>query len=386
MSIQNINWNYPTSIWFGLNRINEIQKACDELNISNPLIVTDPGILQTDIITKINSSLSVKANIFSEVQSNPTGANVEEGVKLFNDKNHDGVIAVGGGSGMDTGKGIAFMSKQERPLWDFEDIDDWWTRAKSEAIFPIIAVPTTAGTGSETGRASVFTNETSKEKKIIFHPKMLPSIVILDPDLTIPLPASLTAFTGMDALAHCLEAYSSENFHPLSQGIALEGMKIIKDNLIEAFNNGNNINARANMLATSCMGSIAFQKGLGAIHSLSHPVGAIYNTHHGLTNAVFMPYVLIRNKEKIENKMINLSRYLELPNPSFKNFLNWILELRKTLNIPHTLKELINDEANFNKMSEMAFNDPSTGSNPIALDKNDFLNLYEKSYHGILDF
>ena len=386
MSIQNINWNYPTSIWFGLNRINEIQKACDELNISNPLIVTDPGILQTDIITKINSSLKVKANIFSEVQSNPTGANVEEGVKLFNDKNHDGVIAVGGGSGMDTGKGIAFMSKQERPLWDFEDIDDWWTRAKSEAIFPIIAVPTTAGTGSETGRASVFTNETSKEKKIIFHPKMLPSIVILDPDLTIPLPASLTAFTGMDALAHCLEAYSSENFHPLSQGIALEGMKIIKDNLIEAFNDGKNINARANMLATSCMGSIAFQKGLGAIHSLSHPVGAIYNTHHGLTNAVFMPYVLIRNKEKIESKMINLSRYLELPNPSFKNFLNWILELRKTLNIPHTLKELINDEANFNKMSEMAFNDPSTGSNPIALDKNDFLNLYEKSYNGILDF
>ena len=341
--------------------------------------------MQTDVITKINSSLKVKANIFSEVQSNPTGANVEEGVKLFNDKNHDGVIAVGGGSGMDTGKGIAFMSKQERPLWDFEDIGDWWTRAKSEAIFPIIAVPTTAGTGSETGRASVFTNETSKEKKIIFHPKMLPSIVILDPDLTIPLPASLTAFTGMDALAHCLEAYSSENFHPLSQGIALEGMKIIKDNLIEAFNDGNNINARANMLATSCMGSIAFQKGLGAIHSLSHPVGAIYNTHHGLTNAVFMPYVLIRNKEKIESKMINLSRYLELPNPSFKNFLNWILELRKTLNIPHTLKELINDEANFNKMSEMAFNDPSTGSNPIALDKNDFLNLYEKSYNGILD-
>ena len=287
---------------------------------------------------------------------------------------------------MDTGKGIAFMSKQERPLWDFEDIGDWWTRAKSEVIFPIIAVPTTAGTGSETGRASVFTNETSKEKKIIFHPKMLPSIVILDPDLTIPLPASLTAFTGMDALAHCLEAYSSENFHPLSQGIALEGMKIIKDNLIEAFNDGNNIDARANMLATSCMGSIAFQKGLGAIHSLSHPVGAIYNTHHGLTNAVFMPYVLIRNKEKIENKIINLSRYLELPNPSFKNFLNWILELRKTLNIPHTLKELINDEANFNKMSEMAFNDPSTGSNPIALDKNDFLNLYEKSYNGILDF
>ena len=384
MNIQNINWNYPTSIWFGLNRIKEIQKACDDLNISNPLIVTDPGILQTDIITKINSSLKTKANIFSQVKSNPTGTNVEAGVKIFNENNHDGVIAVGGGSGMDTGKGIAFMSKQDRPLWDFEDIGDWWTRAKSNVIYPIIAVPTTAGTGSETGRASVFTNEDSKEKKIIFHPKMLPSVVILDPDLTIPLPPSLTAYTGMDALAHCLEAYSSENFHPLSQGIALEGMKIIKNNLIEAFNDGKNIKARANMLATSCMGSIAFQKGLGAIHSLSHPVGAIYNTHHGLTNAVFMPYVLKRNEDAIKDKITDLSKYLNLPNPSFQSFLDWIIDLRKLLNIPHTLNDLIHEDSQLEVMSEMAFNDPSTASNPIKLEKNDFLNLYKNSFEGLL--
>ena len=384
MEIQNINWNYPTAMWFGLNRIKDIQKACDDLNIKNPLIVTDPGILQTDIINKINNSLNKKANIFSDVKSNPTGQNVIEGIKQFNHNNHDGVIAVGGGSGMDTGKGIAFMSKQERPLWDFEDVGDWWTRANSDVIFPIIAVPTTAGTGSETGRASVFTNEETKEKKIIFHPKMLPSIVILDPDLTIPLPPSLTAFTGMDALAHCLEAYSSNNFHPLSQGIALEGMKIIKDNLILAYNDGKNLKARANMLATSSMGSIAFQKGLGAIHSLSHPIGAIYNTHHGLTNAVFMPYVLLRNKEVIENKIIDLSRYLNLPQPSFNTFLDWILELRKSLSIPHTLKELIDDESSFEKMSVMAFNDPSTGSNPIELNDKDFLKLYQQSFDGIL--
>ena len=384
MEIQNINWNYPTAMWFGLNRIKDIQKACDDLNIKNPLIVTDPGILQTDIINKINNSLNKKANIFSDVKSNPTGQNVTEGIKQFNNNNHDGVIAVGGGSGMDTGKGIAFMSKQERPLWDFEDIGDWWTRANSDVIFPIIAVPTTAGTGSETGRASVFTNEETKEKKIIFHPKMLPSIVILDPDLTIPLPPSLTAFTGMDALAHCLEAYSSNNFHPLSQGIALEGMKIIKDNLIIAYNDGKNLEARANMLATSSMGSIAFQKGLGAIHSLSHPIGAIYNTHHGLTNAVFMPYVLLRNREIIETKIIDLSRYLNLSNPSFNTFLDWILELRKSLSIPHTLKELIDDDSNFEKMSLMAFNDPSTGSNPIELNDKDFLKLYQQSFEGIL--
>ena len=384
MGIQNINWNYPTSIWFGLDRIKEIQKACDELKINNPLIVTDPGILKTDIIKKINSSLKNEANIFSEVQSNPTGANVEEGVKFFNKENHDGVIAVGGGSGMDTGKGIAFMSKQERPLWDFEDIGDWWTRARADVIFPIIAIPTTAGTGSETGRASVFTNELTKEKKIIFHPKMLPSKVILDPYLTVPLPPSLTAFTGMDALAHCLEAYSSEIFHPLSQGIALEGMKIIKDNLVKVFNNGNDIEARANMLVTSCMGSIAFQKGLGAIHSLSHPVGAIYNTHHGLTNAVFMPYVLKRNEKAIKDKITDLSKYLNLPSPSFQSFLDWVIDLRKLLKIPHTLKDLINDDSKLEIMSEMALNDPSTASNPIKLEKNDFLNLYKNSFNGLL--
>ncbi len=384
MEIQNINWNYPTNMWFGLNRIKEIQKACDNLNIKNPLIVTDPGILKTDIIDKINIVLNEKASIFSEVKSNPTGQNVTEGVKQFNQNNHDGVIAVGGGSGMDAGKGIAFMSKQERPLWDFEDIGDWWTRANSDAIFPIIAVPTTAGTGSETGRASVFTNELTEEKKIIFHPKMLPSVVILDPDLTIPLPPSLTAFTGMDALAHCLEAYSSNNFHPLSQGIALEGMKMIKDNLILAYKDGKNINARANMLATSSMGSIAFQKGLGGIHSLSHPIGAIYNTHHGLTNAVFMPYVIVHNKEAIEDKIIQLARYLNIPQPSFDTFLDWIIELRKSLSIPHTLKELIDDKNNFEKMSEMAYRDPSTTTNPIALNKEDFLKLYNDAYDGLL--
>ena len=382
--MMSMNWNYPTTIWFGDQRINEIQKACESLNIQKPLIVTDPGILKTDIIEKINSSLNTKANIFSDVQSNPTGNNVELGVTYFNSNAHDGVIAVGGGSGMDVGKGIAFMAGQDRPLWDFEDIGDYWTRANSEAIKPIIAVPTTAGTGSETGRAGVYTNEETKEKKIIFHPKMLPSIVILDPELTVPLPKSLTAFTGMDALAHCLESYCSNFFHPFSQGIALEGMFIVKNNLIKAYHDGSNLDARGSMLAASSMGSIAFQKGLGAIHSLSHPVGAIYNTHHGLTNAVFMPYVLKRNKKVIEEKIISLSRYLNLDDQTFEGFMSWILYLREELSIPHTLKELIQDDSKFEEMSKMAKNDPSTGGNPIPLEINDFYNLYKDSYSGIL--
>ena len=382
--MENMNWNYPTNIWFGEKRIKEIQQACENLNIHNPLIVTDPGILKTNIIEKINISLKSEANIFSDVQSNPTGKNVENGVSYFNSNSHDGVIAVGGGSGMDVGKGVAFMAGQTRPLWDFEDIRDYWTRANTEVIKPIIAVPTTAGTGSETGRAGVYTNEETHEKKIIFHPKMLPSIVILDPELTIPLPKSLTAFTGMDALAHCLEAYSSNFFHPLSQGIALEGMYIIKKYLIKAYEDGSNIEARGNMLAASSMGSIAFQKGLGAIHSLSHPVGAIYNTHHGLTNAVFMPYVLKINRKSIEEKIISLSRYLNLKEQTFDGFMNWILDLREQLSIPHTLKELINDDSKFAEMSIMAKDDPSTGGNPIQLESSDFLDLYINSYEGKL--
>ena len=382
--MENMNWNYPTPIWFGINRIQEAQIACDNLNIKNPLIVTDPGILQTSIITKVINSLNNETKVYSDVQSNPTGKNVTNGVDFFNKGNHDGVIAVGGGSGMDVGKGIAFMAGQSRPIWDFEDIGDYWTRANSDKIYPVIAIPTTAGTGSETGRAGVFTNEETHEKKIIFHPKMMPAIVILDPDLTIELPPSLTAFTGMDVLAHCLEAYSSNFFHPLSQGIALEGIFIVKNYLVRAYKNGKDMEARAHMLAGSSMGSTAFQKGLGAIHSLSHPVGAIYNSHHGLTNAVFMPYVLERNREAIEEKIIRIAKYLSLENSTFEGFIKWILELRKELQIPHTLKELINDDSKLEKMSELALKDPSTGGNPIPLSQKDFLELYKNSYDGKL--
>lgn len=382
--MQDMNWNYPTSIRFGLNRIKNIQEVCDELSIKNPLIVTDPGILQTDIIDRINSYLKTKANVFSNLQSNPTGQNVIDGVKTFNDSKHDGIIAVGGGSGMDTGKGIAFMQGQTRSIWDFEDIDDYWTRANSKVIKPIIAIPTTAGTGSETGRAGVFTKEDTHEKKIIFHPKMLPSIVILDPQLTINLPPSLTAYTGMDALAHSLEAYCSPFYHPLSQGIAIEGINLVYKYLIKAYKDGKNIEARSNMLVSSSMGSTAFQKGLGAIHSLSHPVGAIYNTHHGLTNAVFMPYVLKKNKSAIEERIVSLSRYLDMTEKSFDGFLEWIIDLRMQMKIPHTLEELIKDDSRLEEMSSMALNDPSTAGNPIVLTKEDFLELYKSSYIGKL--
>jgi len=382
------NWNYPTTMWVGENRIKDIGLACKTLNIKKPLLVTDSGLANSEIVKKTLEKLNnenIITEIYSNVTGNPTGTNVNEGVIYYKKKNCDGVIAFGGGSGLDVGKAVAFMSGQTLPIWDFEDVGDNWTKANSDKIAPIIAVPTTAGTGSETGRASVILNEDTGVKNIIFHPKFLPSIVILDPLLTVGLPSQITAATGMDALAHNLEAYCAPGFHPMADGIALEGMKLIKKWLLEAVNNGSNVEARMNMLTAASMGSTAFQKGLGAIHSLSHPVNALNNIHHGLSNAIFMPYVLTFNKNVIENKIIKVCEYLEIEERSFDGFLNWILDLRKKLNIPHKLSEVIKEEdLELDRLSKMALNDPSTGGNPKKLTENDMKILYQHSMSGEL--
>ena len=382
------NWNYPTTMWVGENRINDIAQACNNLGITKPLLVTDRGLAQAEILKKTlsildNNNLSVE--LYSNVVGNPTGTNVSEGVNYFNKNNCDGVIAFGGGSGLDVGKAIAFMSAQNLPLWDFEDVGDNWTKANSEKIAPIIAVPTTAGTGSETGRASVILNEETGIKNIIFHPKFLPSIVILDPILTLGLPAKITAATGMDALAHNLEAYCAPGYHPMADGIALEGMRLINEWLLEAVNNGSNIEARQNMLTAASMGSTAFQKGLGAIHSLSHPVNALNNVHHGLSNAIFMPYVLTFNKDVIEHKIIKICDYLELKDRTFIGFVDWILDLRKKLEIPHKLSEVISEkDFDLDRLSKMALVDPSTAGNPKKLTENDMKIMYQHSMDGEL--
>ena len=382
------NWNYPTTVWVGEKRIDDLSLACKNLKINNPLFVTDKDLIGLpmvkNVLLKLKKSFE-KLSIFSNFSGNPIGDNVEEGVLEFKNNNCDGVIAFGGGSGLDVGKAIAFMSGQTLPIWDFEDVGDNWTKANSEKIAPIIAVPTTAGTGSETGRASVILNEETGVKNIIFHPKFLPSIVILDPVLTLSLPAKITAATGMDALAHNLEAYCAPGYHPMADGIALEGMRIINDWLLEAVYNGSNIEARQNMLTAASMGSTAFQKGLGAIHSLSHPVNALNNIHHGLSNAIFMPYVLTFNKDVIEQKIIKICDYLKLKDRSFSGFVNWVLDLRKKLNMPHKLSEVI-DEKDFDldRLSKMALADPSTGGNPKKLTENDMKIMYQHSMTGEL--
>ena len=382
-----INWNYPTSVWVGENRVKDLSEACKNLSISKPLFVTDKDLINLEMVRNIISGLRQNYNnmsIFSNFSGNPIGENVEEGVEVFNKKKCDGVIAFGGGSGLDVGKAIAFMSGQIRPIWDFEDIGDYWKRADESNIAPIIAVPTTAGTGSETGRASAIINNQTGIKKIIFHPKFLPSIVILDPILTIDLPPRLTAATGMDALAHNLEAFCAPGFHPMADGIAIEGLKLIKKSLLKAVKDGKNIEARSNLLAAASMGSTAFQKGLGAIHSLSHPVNAQFNVHHGLSNAIFMPYVLTYNKSFIENRIISICDYLNL-DKSFDSFLNWILELRKELNIPHKISDVIDiKKINIKELSKMALEDPSTTSNPRKLNIDDMKILYEHSISGKL--
>jgi alcohol dehydrogenase class IV len=386
--MQKYNWNYPTTMWVGENRINDIAIACQNLAISKPLLVTDKGLAETDIVKNTLTILKdnkISVELYTNVVGNPTGTNVTEGTKHYKKNSCDGVIAFGGGSGLDVGKAIAFMCGQTLPLWDFEDVGDNWTKANSDKIAPIIAVPTTAGTGSETGRASVILNEETGVKNIIFHPKFLPSIVILDPILTLSLPKKITAATGMDALAHNLEAYCAPGYHPMADGIALEGMRLINEWLLEAVNNGSNIEARQNMLTAASMGSTAFQKGLGAIHSLSHPVNALNNIHHGLSNAIFMPYVLTFNKDVIEEKIIKICDYLEFKNLTFDAFINWVIDLRKKLDMPHKLSEII-DEKNFDldKLSKMALKDPSTGGNPKKLTENDMKIMYQHSMTGEL--
>ena len=386
--MNNFNWNYPTTMWGGQNRINDLYLACNQLNIKKPLLVTDDGLAKTQMVLNILEKLkknNIKVNLFSNVIGNPTGSNVIEGVKVYHEHICDGVIAFGGGSGLDVGKAIAFMSGQKFPLWDFEDIGDNWTKADSDKIAAIIAVPTTAGTGSETGRASVILNEDTGVKNIIFHPKFLPSIVILDPNLTIGLPPKITAATGMDALAHNLEAYCAPNFHPMAEGIALEGIRLIDKWLLIAVKDGNNIEARMNMLVSASMGSTAFQKGLGAIHSLSHPVNALNNIHHGLSNAIFMPYVLTFNKDVIEKKIIKISKYLSLKDISFNGFIDWVLKFRKDLDIPHKLSDVIKEEDfDLDRLSKMALEDPSTAGNPKNLSIDDMKIMYQHSMNGEL--
>ena len=382
-----INWNYPTSVWVGENRIKDLSQACKNLDISSPLFVTDKDLINLDMVKNIILELKKNFNnlsIFSNFSGNPSGDNVKDGVKIFNENKCDGVIAFGGGSGLDVGKAIAFMSGQERSIWDFEDIGDYWKRANDEKIAPIIAVPTTAGTGSETGRASAIINKETGVKKIIFHPKFLPSIVILDPYLTVDLSPRLTAATGMDALAHNLEAFCAPGFHPMADGIALEGMRLVKNSLLAAVKDGKNINARLEMLTAASMGSTAFQKGLGAIHSLSHPVNAQFNLHHGLSNAIFMPYVLTFNKKEISEKIVSICDYLNLEK-KFDSFINWIIELRRDVKIPHKLSDVLEiDKVNLDKLSQMALEDPSTAGNPKKLTKEDMKIMYEHSLAGKL--
>ena len=384
--IENINWNYPTPIWFGLNRSLEIASALKNLNITKPLVVTDPQFSKNESFKKIMRNLSdasIQFSIFTNLKGNPTGQNVSDGVKVFNSDLNDGVIAIGGGSALDAGKAIAFMSKQKESIWFFEDIGDNWTHANLENMPKVLAIPTTAGTGSETGRASLIIDEEANTKKIIFHPSILPDLVILDPNLTISLPAHLTAATGMDALAHCIEAFCSPVYHPMAHGIAVEGIRNIKNNLVVAFKEPQNIEARAKMLVSSPMGSTAFQKGLGAIHSLSHPINAVHDLHHGLTNAIFMPYVLKFNQPAIESKLKLLSNYLELKNTTFDGFIDWIIKLRQELAIPHTLAELKVD-FDFESLAEMALVDPSTPTNPINMNVSDMKQLYINAYEGKL--
>ncbi len=373
------NWSYPTSIRFGAGRIKELADACRAAGMERPLLITDRGLKEMPITQTALDVLEEAGHgraLFAEVDPNPTEANLEAGLKIFREGGYDGVVAFGGGSGLDLAKTVAFMAGQMRPVWDFEDIGDWWTRANADAIVPIVAVPTTAGTGSEVGRAGVITNSETHEKKIIFHPKMLPAVVICDPELTVSMPKSITTGTGLDAFAHCVEAFSSPHYHPMSQGIALEGMRLVKDYLPRAYEDGSDIEARANMMSAAAMGATAFQKGLGAIHALSHPIGAVYHTHHGTTNAVFMPAVLKFNADAIRGRFDGVAAYLGISG-GFDGFCEFVDAFNHQLGVPKKLKDLGVKDPDLNMLAEAALRDPSTGGNPVKLTRENVLSLFE---------
>lgn len=382
------NWNYPTQVRFGVGRIKELPDTCRAAKISRPLLITDPGLAQLPMLLDAlanNQAAGLPTGLFSGIRSNPVAANVEAGLAAYRDGGHDGVIAMGGGSALDAAKAVAFMAGQTRPLWDFEDVGDNWSRANADGIAPVIAIATTAGTGSEVGRASVITDEATHTKKIIFHPKMMPVIVIADPALTVGLPPHITAATGMDALAHCLEAYCAPGYHPMADGIAAEGMRLVKHWLPVAVRDGANLTARAHMMAAASMGATAFQKGLGAIHALSHPIGAVYDTHHGLTNAVVMPYVLAFNRAAIEEKLTRLAAWLGLASPSFQSVLQWVLDLRQEIGIPHTLAAIGVNKDRLDELAIMAANDPTAGGNPIPIGASECRAMFIACIDGRLD-
>jgi alcohol dehydrogenase class IV len=378
-------WNYPTSIRFGIGAIQDLPEACRELGMTKPLLITDRGLAPLPIVAEaldISNKADLPTALFSDVAPNPAGRDVDGGVAAYKDGNHDGVVAMGGGSALDVAKAVALMVGQSRPLWDFEDQADWWTRVNEDGMAPVVAVPTTSGTGSEVGRASVIIDEAAQCKKVIFHPRMLPERVVADPALTVGLPAHLTAAVGMDALSHNLEAYCADWYHPMADGIALEGMRRIDASLARAVHQGDDLHARSEMMIASTMGATAFQKGLGAMHAIAHPIGAIHHTQHGLTNAVLMPYVLVFNRSAIEDKMAHLGRVLGLKKANFDGVLEWVLELREDIGIPHSLADLGVGEGDVAQLAPLAAADPSAGGNPIPLEVPQLAELITRAVRG----
>ncbi|MGD9941667.1 MAG: iron-containing alcohol dehydrogenase [Burkholderiaceae bacterium] len=381
------NWNYPTTVWSGPGRIRELPQACRTLGMSRPLLVTDMGLARTPMVEQalsVNQADGLSSTLFARVKGNPTGGNVAEGVEFFRAGGHDGVIAFGGGSAIDAAKAIALMTVQDRPLWDFEDIGDHWRRVNTDGLPPVIAVPTTAGTGSEVGRASVIVHESEQQKKIIFHPRMMPAIVIADPELTVGLSPHITAATGMDAFVHSFEAYCVPAFHPMADGIALEGMRLVATCLERAYRDGADIEARAGMLAAASMGAAAFQKGLGAVHALAHPIGAVFDTHHGLANAVLLPYVMAHNRQAIEPRMAQVARALGLSGHGFEDVLDWVITLRRALGIPHALSQIGISADSAEVIGRLAALDPSMGGNPVAADARALSGIFRAAHAGRL--
>jgi alcohol dehydrogenase class IV len=370
-------YNFPTTIRFGAGSNNELPDYLVKNNLSRPLVVTDTIVAQLPFFKKIVESLKAKnisVEVFSDIHKNPVKSDVYKGTDVFDGTKRDSIIGIGGGAAIDVARAILLRINHREDLFKYDDLIGGDVFVTNE-VPHFITIPTTAGTGSEVGRSAIIADDVTHQKKILFSPKLLAKIIFADPLLTMELPSFITAATGMDALTHNMEAYIAKMPHPLCEGIALEGISLIHQSLETAVNKPD-LESRSKMLIASLMGAIAFQKGLGVVHSLAHPLSSLLDTHHGLANAVNIPYGMEFNIEGFENKFKRIASTLELKEQSGKAVVDYLFELNSKINIPHKLSAIGVKPEHVETLADLAIADFAHPNNPKPVSREDFKQLY----------
>ena len=378
-----LQYNFPTTIRFGAEASNELPDYLQKNNLLKPLIVTDPVVVQLDFFKKIIASLqkkNISAEIFHDIHKNPVKSDVYKGTDVYDATDRDSIVGIGGGVALDVARAICLRINHREDLFKYDDLIGGDVFVTND-VPHFVTIPTTAGTGSEVGRSAIIADDITHQKKILFSPKLLAKIVFADPLLTMDLPPFVTAATGMDALTHNMEAYLAKMHHPMCEGIALEGIYLISQSLERAVNKPD-LESRSNMLIASLMGAVAFQKGLGVVHSLAHPLSALLDTHHGLANAVNIPYGMEFNIAGCEEKFKRIALTLGLKKQTGEAVVDYLFDLNSKINIPHKLSEIGVKPEHIETLADLAIADFAYPNNPKPVSREDFRELYLKALRG----